>query len=111
MNSTAVNSETIVPMPSVKREALDAGGGEPEEDERRDQGDHVRVDDRRDALAVALGDRRQHRSARARTSSFIRSKMTTFESAATPIVRIRPAMPGSVSVIGISLISARKKRA
>ena len=46
-----------------------------------------------------------------RDSSFIRSKMTTFESAATPIVRISPAMPGSVSVIGISFISAKKKTA
>ena len=36
-----------------------------------------------------------------RTSSLMRSKMTTFASAATPIVRIAPAMPGSVSVIGI----------
>ena len=34
--------------------------------------------------------------------------MTMFASAATPIVRIRPAMPGSVSVIGMSLISAKK---
>ena len=33
-----------------------------------------------------------------RTSSLMRSKMTTFASAATPIVRIRPAKPGSVSV-------------
>ena len=40
----------------------------------------------------------------ARTSSLTRSKMTMFASAATPIVRIRPAMPGSVSVIGMSLI-------
>ena len=44
-------------------------------------------------------------------SSFIRSKMTTFESAATPIVSTSPAIPGSVSVIGISLIIARKKTA
>ena len=34
----------------------------------------------------------------ARTSSLIRSKMTMFASAATPIVRMRPAKPGSVSV-------------
>ena len=33
-----------------------------------------------------------------RTSSLIRSKITTFASAATPIVRIKPAKPGSVSV-------------
>jgi len=34
--------------------------------------------------------------------------MTMFESAATPIVSTRPAMPGRVSVIGMTLISARK---
>ena len=34
----------------------------------------------------------------ARTSSLMRSKMTTFASAATPIVRMRPAKPGRVSV-------------
>ena len=33
-----------------------------------------------------------------RTSSLMRSKTTTFASAATPMVRIRPAKPGSVSV-------------
>ena len=45
----------------------------------------------------------------ARNSSLMRSKMTMFVSAATPIVRISPAMPGSVSVIGISLISPKKR--
>ena len=43
----------------------------------------------------------------ARISSFTRSKITMFASAATPSVRIRPAMPGSVSY-GISLMSAKK---
>ena len=42
------------------------------------------------------------------TSSFTRSKITMFASAATPIVRMRPAIPGRVSVIGMSLISAKK---
>ena len=37
------------------------------------------------------------------------SKMTMFASAATPSVRIRPAIPGSVIVIGISLTRAKKK--
>jgi hypothetical protein len=32
--------------------------------------------------------------------------MTMFASAATPIVRTSPAMPGSVMVIGMILISA-----
>ncbi len=44
-----------------------------------------------------------------RISSFTRSKITMFASAATPIVRIRPAMPGSVSVIGIAFTSANMK--
>ncbi len=42
-------------------------------------------------------------------SSLMRSKMMMFASAATPIVRINPAIPGRVSVIGISLIRAKKK--
>ncbi len=45
-----------------EREALDAGAREDEQDERGEQGDDVRVDDRRDALAVALADRRQRRA-------------------------------------------------
>ena len=40
----------------------------------------------------------------ARTSSLTRSKITMLASAATPNVRINPAIPGSVSVIGMSLM-------
>ncbi len=47
----------------------------------------------------------------ARASSLMRSKMTTFASAATPIVRIRPAKPGSVSVTLKSRIAAYMKAA
>ena len=47
-----------------EREPLHARGRQYEEDERRQQGDDVRVDDRRDALAVALGDRGQQRASR-----------------------------------------------
>ena len=61
-------------------------------------GDDVRVDDRREALRVPGGDRGAHGFARRATSSLMRSKMTTFASAATPIVRIMPAKPGRVSV-------------
>ena len=43
-----------------------------------------------------------------RISSLTRSKMTMFASAATPSVRIVPAMPGRVIVIGMSLMSAKK---
>ena len=46
----------------------------------------------------------------ARTSSLMRSKMTMLASAATPIVRIVPAMPGSVIVTGsAATIPARKR--
>ena len=91
-----------------EREALDPRRREDEEDERDQERDDVRVDDRREALLVARGDGRRPTDLPARTSSLTRSKMTMFASAATPIVRIRPAMPGSVSVTGISLISAKK---
>ena len=43
-----------------------------------------------------------------RISSLTRSKITMFASAATPMVSTSPAIPGSVNVIGISLISAKK---
>ena len=46
-----------------------------------------------------------------RTSSFIRSYITMLASAATASVSTIPAMPGSVSVIGISLISANRNNA
>ena len=104
--TTAVNSETMTPRPSVKAKPLHARGGEDEEDERDQERDDVRVDDRRQALAVARDDRRGQTDLPARTSSLTRSKTTMFASAATPSVRIRPAMPGRVSVIGISLTSA-----
>ena len=44
-----------------------------------------------------------------RTSSLMRSNMTMFASAATASVSTSPAMPGRVSVIGISLTSANRK--
>ena len=43
----------------------------------------------------------------ARASSRIRSKITTFASAATPMVRMAPAIPGRVRVIGTSTATAR----
>ena len=92
-----------------QREALDLGGRDREEDERRDHGHDVRVDDRVEALRYPVAT-----AARidfpARTSSLMRSKMTTFASAATPTVRIRPAKPGSVSVTLKSRIAAYRKR-
>ena len=47
----------------------------------------------------------------ARTSSLMRSYITMFASAAPASVSTRPAMPGSVSVIGISLTSANSSTA
>ena len=46
-----------------EREALDARGREHEQDERDHDRHDVRVDDRREALLVARGDARRHRSA------------------------------------------------
>ena len=46
-----------------------------------------------------------------RTSSLMRSYITMLASAATARVSTIPAMPGSVSVIGISLISAKRRNA
>ena len=75
-------------------EALDAGGREHEQDERDHERDDVRVDDRREALLVARWRCPRRSICPPRISSLTRSKMTMFASAATPIVRIRPAMPG-----------------
>ena len=47
----------------------------------------------------------------ARVSSRMRSKMTTLASEATPMVRMTPAMPGSVRVIGTATMTAAKNRA
>ena len=43
---------------------------------------------------------------RAAASSLMRSKMTMFASAATPIARIKPAKPGRVIVTSNSTITA-----
>ena len=92
--ATAVNIETSTPMASRKAKPLDAGLAGDEQHRRRDQRHRVGVDDRAEALRVARRDGRAHGLRPARTSSLMRSKMTTFASAATPIVRIMPAMPG-----------------
>ena len=42
-------------------------------------------------------------------SSFVLSKIKIFASTAIPILRIKPAIPASVNVIGIALNSANKK--
>ena len=54
--STAVNSETMRADAEREGEALHARRREDEEDEGDEQRDDVGVDDRRDALLVALGD-------------------------------------------------------
>ena len=46
--------------------------------------------------------------ARLRSSSFIREKISTLASTAMPIERMKPAMPGRVSVTGMSLNSAKR---
>ena len=81
--STAVNSDTSVPTPQREREALDARRGEREQDERDADRDDVRVDDRPQRLARSRRRSRAGSICPPRTSSFIRSKMTMFASAAT----------------------------
>ena len=73
-----------------QREALHARGRDREEHERRDRGDDVRVDDRVEALARSRPRSRRAPICPRAYSSFTRSKMTTFASAATPSVRIEP---------------------
>ena len=107
MKTTAVNSETIVPTPEGEGEALHVRGRQDEEDERRDQCDHVRVDDRRDAPAIAGGDRAQHRFAGPRLL------LDPLEDDDVGVGRHPDSQdqardPGRVSVIGISLIRAKK---
>ena len=63
--STAVNSETMVPIPSVNAKPLMPGGGEREQDERHADRHDVGVDDRAQRLRVAGGDGGRDRSARA----------------------------------------------
>ncbi len=63
--STAVNSESSVPMPEREREALDFGGGQREQDEGGHERHHVGVHDRREAALVARGDPRRDRAPRA----------------------------------------------
>ena len=87
-------------------EALDPGGRDREQDQRGDRRDDVCVEDRPEALRVARRRSPRARTCPARDSSLMRSKTTTFASAATPIVRINPAKPGSVSVTPKSTIAA-----
>ena len=58
--ATAVISETIGADQQHQREALDAGRRDREQDQRGDRGDDVRVDDRAEALRVAVCDRGAH---------------------------------------------------
>ena len=107
MNSTAVNSETIVPTPRVNANPLTPAVASTK---------RMNAVNRVITLAstiVAIPLRYPWPIADsverpARASSFIRSKMTTLASAATPIVRISPAIPGRVSVTGINFIRAKK---
>ena len=81
--STAVNSDTQRADAEREGEALDAGGGEHEQDERHADRHDVGVDDRPQRLRVAGGDGRAGSICPPRTSSLIRSNMTMFASAAT----------------------------
>ncbi len=103
--STAVNNDTIVPIPSVNANPCTSWV---ESTNRMNAVMIVTtfasmIADRPFLYPVAIPARTD---LPARISSLTRSKITMFASAATPIVRIRPAIPASVSTIGISLIIA-----
>ena len=91
-----MKKETSVPTPSVKAKPLTPGGGQQEEDERDHEGHDVGVDDRRQAALVARRDGGRDRLP-PRSSSLTRSKITMFASTATPMVKIRPAIPAGSS--------------
>jgi hypothetical protein len=72
-------------------------GAEQEQDGRRNDGGDVRIDDGDPGMGKALIHGRRG-ALPARTSSRMRSKISTFESTPIPMVRMTPAMPGKVSV-------------
>ena len=104
---TAVNSDTIVPIPSMKAKPFTPAVARMNRMNAVINVTTLASMIAVEALLVAGRDPALDRRPRA-ISSFTRSKITMLASAATPIVRISPAIPGSVSVIGISSISAEK---
>ena len=81
-----------------RREAPDRARAELEEEGRRDERRDVGVDQRQeDALEPGV-DRRACTPRCAASSSLMRSKTSTLESTPMPIVRMKPATPGSVIV-------------
>ena len=105
--STAVNSDTSVPMPSMNANPLTSAVASANRMKAV-----MNVTTLASTMAakprlypVAIPEMIERP---ARISSLTRSKITMLASAATPIVRISPAMPGNVSVIGMSLMSAKK---
>jgi hypothetical protein len=89
------------------RESLDRSGAELEEEDRRDDDRDVRVDDGGEGLGEPVLDGGLRSPARPELFR-MRSKISTFESTAMPIVRMNPAMPGSVSVAPKSDIAPRE---
>ena len=105
--STAVNSDTSVPIPSVNANPLTSAVASANR-----MNAVMNVTTLASTIAakprlypVAMPEMIERPP---RISSLTRSKITMLASAATPMVRIRPAMPGSVSVIGMSLMRAKK---
>ena len=96
--NTAVNTLDSRPKNSVVAKPRIGPGAELEQERRRDERGDVGVENREEHAVEAGGDRLPHALARAPVSSLMRSKISTFESTPMPIVRMKPAMPGSVIV-------------
>ena len=91
-----------------QREAADRAGPEIIKDKAGDERTDVGVEDRGKG-ALETGVNRGAQSLAAPQLLFQRSKIRMLASTAIPIERINPAIPGSVSVIGMSLKSAKEK--
>ena len=110
MKSTAVNSETIVPMPSVKAKPLTPAVASPK---RMNAVSRVMTFASMIVAMprlLALGDRGDHRAAGADLLLYSLED-DDVGVGRDPDRQHEPRDPGSVSVIGISLISAKKKSA
>ena len=94
---TAVNRFASKPKRQRYRKAVDRPGTEKKQNRRRNDGRHVSVDNRHPGVRESLVDGRAG-DLPARSSSRMRSKISTFESTPIPMVRITPAIPGKVRV-------------
>ena len=96
--------------PEEEREAAHRADREEVEDERRRSATRGRRRRSCGTTGEPAVDRRRAPSRPVRTSSFSRSKYTTYESTVTPTDTMRPVTPASVSVSPIDVPEVRDQR-